>query len=39
MAHWHRVRPPGPILDVRYENVVADLEGQTRRLLEYCGLP
>jgi hypothetical protein len=39
MAHWRRVLPPGRILDVRYEDVVADLEGQTRRLLEHCELP
>jgi tetratricopeptide (TPR) repeat protein len=39
MQHWHRVLPPGRILDVRYEDVVADLEGQARRILEYCGLP
>ena len=26
MAHWHRVLPAGRILDVRYEDVVADLE-------------
>lgn len=39
MAHWHRVLPPGTILDVRYEDVVADLEGQTRRVLDHCGLP
>ncbi len=38
MAHWHRVLPAGTILDVRYEDVVADLEGQTRRLLDHCGL-
>ena len=38
MAHWHRVLPPGTILDVRYEDVVADLEGQARRLLDHCGL-
>src|SRR6202034_2156713 len=38
MAHWRRVLPPGRILDVRYEDVVADLEGQTRRLLDHCGL-
>jgi hypothetical protein len=24
---------------VLYENVVADLEGEVRRLLDYCGLP
>ena len=27
------------ILDVRYEDVVADLEGQARRIIDYCGLP
>ncbi|MBI1174855.1 MAG: tetratricopeptide repeat protein [Sideroxydans sp.] len=39
MAHWHSVLPAGKILDVRYEDIVADLEGQTRRLLEYVDLP
>jgi len=38
MAHWHRVLPQGRILDVRYEDVVADLEGQARRILAHCGL-
>lgn len=38
MNHWREVLPPGSFLDVRYENVVADLEGQSRQLLEYCGL-
>jgi len=38
MAHWDTVLP-GRVLRVRYEDVVADLEGQTRRLLDYCGLP
>jgi len=38
MAHWDKVLP-GRVLRVRYEDVVADLEGQTRRLLDYCGLP
>jgi tetratricopeptide (TPR) repeat protein len=38
MAHWHRVLPQGRILDVRYEDVVADLEGQARRILDHCGL-
>jgi tetratricopeptide (TPR) repeat protein len=36
--HWHAVLP-GRVLDVHYEAVVADLEGQARRLLEFCGLP
>ena len=38
MAHWHAVLP-GRVLDVQYEDVVADQAGQTRRLLEFCGLP
>jgi hypothetical protein len=39
MAHWHRVLPPGRILDVNYEDTVADVEGVTRRILSHCGLP
>ena len=39
MAHWRRVLPPRRMLDVRYEDVVADLEGQARRIIAYCGLP
>jgi Flp pilus assembly protein TadD len=39
MAHWRRVLPPDRILDVRYEDVVGDLEQQARRLLDYCELP
>ena len=39
MAHWRRVLPQGRILDVRYEDVVADLEGQARRIVAHCGLP
>ena len=38
MAHWRSVLPPGVMLEVRYEDVVADLEGQTRRMLSHCGL-
>jgi tetratricopeptide (TPR) repeat protein len=38
MTHWHTVLP-GRVLDVQYEQVVADQEAETRRLLEYCGLP
>jgi tetratricopeptide (TPR) repeat protein len=39
MAHWHRVLPAGRILDLRYEDVLADLEGAARRLVAHCGLP
>ena len=38
MAHWDAVLP-GFVLRVRHEDVVADLEGQVRRLLDFCGLP
>ena len=39
MAHWQKALPPGRILDVSYEAVVADLEGQARRIISYCDLP
>jgi hypothetical protein len=38
MEHWRRVLPEGAMLTVDYEDVVADLEGQTRRILAHCGL-
>jgi hypothetical protein len=38
MTHWRRVLPPGRILDVHYEQVVSDLEGQARRIVAHCGL-
>jgi tetratricopeptide (TPR) repeat protein len=38
MDHWDRVLP-GKVLRVNYEDVVADLEPQVRRLLDFCGLP
>jgi len=37
MDHWDRVLP-GFVLRVQHEELVADLEGQVRRLLEFCGL-
>jgi hypothetical protein len=37
MAAW-RDTLPGRVLEVRYEDLVADQEGQTRRLLAHCGL-
>jgi tetratricopeptide (TPR) repeat protein len=38
MDHWHAVMP-GVILDVRYEDLVADPQGQCERLVAHCGLP
>jgi tetratricopeptide (TPR) repeat protein len=37
MGHWDEVLP-GRVLRLHYEDVVADLEGSVRRLLDYCGL-
>ena len=38
MEHWRNVLPEGAFLDVQYEELVADKEAQTCRLIEYCGL-
>ena len=38
MDHWDRVLP-GFVLRVQYEDIVADLDSQVRRLLDFCGLP
>lgn len=37
MDHWNKVMP-GVIHNVNYEDVVADQEGESRRLLDYCDL-
>jgi tetratricopeptide (TPR) repeat protein len=37
MAHWNAVLP-GWILKVQHEDVVNDLEGSVRRILDFCGL-
>jgi tetratricopeptide (TPR) repeat protein len=38
MNHWDRVLP-GFVLRVQHEDVVDDLEGQVRRMLDFCDLP
>ena len=38
MDHWRSVLPPGRMVEVRYEDLVEDLEGQARRLVESCGV-
>lgn len=38
MTHWDEVLP-GKVLRVQHEDVLDDLEGQTRRMLDYLGLP
>ena len=37
MDHWDAVLP-GFVLRIEHEEVVADLEGQVRRMLDFCGL-
>lgn len=37
MNHWDEVLP-GFVLRVQHEDVIADLEGQVRRILNFCGL-
>ena len=38
MTHWRAVLDL-PMLEVRYEQLVADQEGQTRAMLDFLGLP
>ena len=38
MAHWREVLPKGSMLEVRYEDVVSDLESQARHIIAHCGL-
>ena len=38
MAHFDAMLP-GRVLHLHYEDLVADPEGRTRQLLDYCGLP
>ena len=38
MAHWRAVLPAELFIEIDYEALVGDLEGQARRLLDHCGL-
>lgn len=38
MEHWRAVLPSGVLLEVRYEDLVNDFEGQARRIVAHCGL-
>ncbi len=37
-AHWREVLPAECYAEVRYEDIVDDLEGEARRLVAFCGL-
>jgi tetratricopeptide (TPR) repeat protein len=38
MAHWRAVLPPGVMLEVQYEELVADFESHARRIVAFCGM-
>ncbi len=37
--HWRATLPPHAFYEIAYETLVGDIEGETRRLLAFCGLP
>lgn len=38
-AHWREVLPQDRFIEVEYEALVEDLEGQARRMVDFLGLP
>ena len=38
MDHWRKVMPQGSFAEVQYEELVDNLEGEARRLVDFCGL-
>jgi sulfotransferase family protein len=38
MDHWRRALPPGVMLEVQYEELVADFETQARSIVAHAGL-
>ena len=38
IEHFERVLPPSRFTILNYEDIVADTEGETRRMLDFCGL-
>ncbi|HEY2891124.1 MAG TPA: sulfotransferase [Dongiaceae bacterium] len=39
MTHWRHVLPAGSFAEVQYEDLVGELEGEARLIVEFCGLP
>ncbi|MNE62146.1 hypothetical protein D3C80_1574120 [compost metagenome] len=39
MAHFRQILPADSFIEVDYETVVDDLEGQARRLIDFIALP
>lgn len=38
MAHWRELIPKDRLFEFNYEDLVADQEGMSRKLIEFCGL-
>ncbi|HWD41169.1 MAG TPA: sulfotransferase [Fimbriimonas sp.] len=38
MDHWRSVIPSSKLMDIRYEDLIAEQEHWTRRMLDFCGL-
>lgn len=38
MAHWRAVLPQDAILELDYEKLIGDFDGEARRLVAFCGL-
>jgi Flp pilus assembly protein TadD len=38
MEHWRTILPPERLLEIDYEELIADRSAMTRRLVEFCGL-
>ena len=38
MEHWRRILPPSFMLEVQYEDLIGDLESESRRIVDHCGL-
>ena len=38
MEHWRKVLPLGSFIDIRYEDIIEDIEGQARYLINYLDI-
>ena len=38
MMHWHDILPPDRFIEVHYEDVVADIGAETRRLIDFLDI-
>jgi hypothetical protein len=38
VEHWKQILPADAFYEVNYEDLVTDIEGQSKALINYCGL-